>query len=150
MLSGLNNLKVYTLLDNGYKDHFAFNEEEVTGLFKAQAIEAKLEDVKAWYNGYQSCDVVVYNPWSIICCLSEEGRLEPYWVNVAKNNLVKDIIIHSEADVKTQLENLMKGEFIEVTVDKHITFESIFENPSALMWVLIKKPNNFIMVLCWL
>lgn len=136
MLSGLNNLEVYTLLDEAYKDHFGFNEAEVTALFNAQGMATNLTEVKAWYNGYQSYDVTVYNPWSIMCCLNRGGSIEAYWVNVGKNNLVKEVIIQSGSGIKQQLETLMSGDTIKAEVDKHVTFETLIENPASV-WSLL-------------
>ena len=33
----------------------------------------------------------IYNPWSIVEFIQEEGRLEPYWVNTSGNDLIRKL-----------------------------------------------------------
>lgn len=136
MLSGLNHLKVFSLLDNAYQQYFGFSEHEVQSLFVQKSIEPKYEEVKRWYNGYKSGDLVVYNPWSIMCCLSENGKLDAYWVHAAKNNLIKECIIGADIQTKCLFETLMQGKSIKINVDKHVTFDALRKNPSAF-WSLL-------------
>lgn len=136
MLSGLNNLKTYTLLDDSYKQHFGFSEQEVIDLFRKKHCELKLEDVRTWYNGYKAYDLVIYNPWSIINCLAEQGKIELYWTDSARNNLVEDIISKSTLGIKLQLEILMQNKTITMQVDKHVTFDTLMESETAL-WSLL-------------
>ncbi|WP_250238833.1 AAA family ATPase [Cardinium endosymbiont of Oedothorax gibbosus] len=53
MLSGLNNLETYTMLDEEYSAHFGFSEIEVSSLFKANGLGTSMEAVRDWYNGYK-------------------------------------------------------------------------------------------------
>ncbi len=52
MLSGLNNLKVFTILDEAYREHFGFTDDELDMLFKEQGLERNVPEVKRWYDGY--------------------------------------------------------------------------------------------------
>ena len=81
LLSGLNNVKVFSVLSNHYTASFGFTENEVRELFLKSGVAYDLEAIRQYYNGYKIGDVMLYNPWSIICCLSENGQLSPYWVN---------------------------------------------------------------------
>ncbi|TSJ81037.1 hypothetical protein FPG78_03345 [Cardinium endosymbiont of Dermatophagoides farinae] len=136
MLSGLNNLKTYTLLDQGYSHDFGFKEEEVAYLFKTQGLSTSMEQVKNWYNGYKAGNVVVYNPWSIISCLSEEGRFDVYWVNTGNNDLVKESLFRSSSGIKSKFEQLMQGASLCVPIDKHLSFDLLGRDETAL-WSLL-------------
>ncbi len=107
ILSGLNNLKTYTLLDQGYSSHFGLSEIEVQDLFTKKNLAVCMDQVKSWYNGYKVGYLVMYNPWSIIYCLSEEGRFDVYWVNTGNNDLIKQLILTSNNSIKEQFEQLM-------------------------------------------
>ena len=90
LFSGVNNLKVYSLLQSHYGQYFGFTEEEVTNLLeKAKLIEQSAE-IRDWYNGYQVGKWTVYNPWSIVNCIQEQGELAPYWINTSDNQLIKN------------------------------------------------------------
>lgn len=52
IFSGLNNLKVDTILDKRYAEYFGILENEVIEMLDYFKIEYKMEEVRTWYNGY--------------------------------------------------------------------------------------------------
>jgi len=84
IFSGLNNLKVHTILNDKFTEYFGIIESEVEQALKDFNLEYDLKDVQKWYNGYLFGDIQVYNPWSIINYLSDRG-LQAYWVNTSDN-----------------------------------------------------------------
>ena len=136
MLSGLNNLKTYTLLDQGYSHHFGFREEEIAYLFKTQDLSTSTNQVRDWYNGYKVGNAIMYNPWSIISCLSEEGRFDVYWVNTGNNDLMKELLFRASSGIKSKFEQLMQGEPLCIPIDKHLSFDLLGRDDSAL-WSLL-------------
>ena len=94
IFSGLNNLAVYTILDNKYSEFFGLTKNEVEKAVVNYQIEYKIDDVKDWYDGYLFGNTELYNPWSIINYLSKK-KLEPYWISTSNNFLVYDLsLIH--------------------------------------------------------
>jgi hypothetical protein len=136
MLSGLNNLKEYTLLDNTYAKYFGFTEDEVADVFKKTGLSQDLEKVKAWYNGYNIGGLVIYNPWSIMSCIDNAGELRPYWIDTADNSLIEKSIMNASRDIKYHLKELLEGKSIEVDVERYVTFDRLTEGPIAL-WSLL-------------
>ncbi|MDJ1305802.1 MAG: AAA family ATPase, partial [Candidatus Midichloria sp.] len=51
LFSGLNNVRVYSLLKEQYGQYFGFTEEEVAKLITETRQEAELKSIKEWYNG---------------------------------------------------------------------------------------------------
>ncbi|MBX9889968.1 MAG: ATP-binding protein [Amoebophilaceae bacterium] len=139
MLSGLNNLKSYTMLDKSYSSHFGFSEEETKTLFEGQGLvplPLDFDEVRHWYNGYKSGDLVVYNPWSILYCLSEDGIFDVYWVNTGNNDLIKRSVLRSNSGIKIKFEQLMQGETICVPIDKHLSFD-LLDQDETTFWSLL-------------
>jgi hypothetical protein len=66
LLSGLNNVEIYSLFDTNYDQYFGFTEEEVVDLTDKIGFAHSLEAIKEFYNGYRFGDRVMYNP----SCLS--------------------------------------------------------------------------------
>ncbi|MFV9951457.1 MAG: AAA family ATPase, partial [Candidatus Midichloria sp.] len=62
LFSGLNNVRVYSLLNERYCQYFGFTEEEVVKLIKNTRQEADLNAIKEWYNCYQISKYTLYNP----------------------------------------------------------------------------------------
>lgn len=136
LFSGLNNIKVYSLLNGNYSNYFGFTEAEVGQLLKKSGLKDNAESVKDWYNGYQIGNTVLYNPWSIVNYIREKGKLSPYWVNTGDNTLVKNLFIRSSIDFKSQLEKLLKGESIERLINENLIFEQL-EQSEAALWTLL-------------
>ena len=136
MLSGLNNLETYTLLDEDYSSHFGFDEEEVKDLLQNQDLSIDFEEVKSWYNGYRVGSRVMYNPWSILSCMNRSGKFDVYWVNTGNNDLIKQILMKSNSGIKRQFEQLMQGASIVVPIDKHLSFDLLDRNETAF-WSLL-------------
>lgn len=137
MLSGLNNLKVYTVLKAQYSEYFGFTAAELDLLFKNQGLELNEEAVQAWYNGYLIGGVTIYNPWSILSCLGEKGSIEAYWVNTASETLIKEALYNANSDIKDKLQTLMLGESIEEVVTDSVRFDELTSNTEAIWGVLL-------------
>lgn len=136
LFSGVNNLKVYSLLNERYAEHFGFIEQEVDTVFKQAGLEAKLSDIKAWYNGYTIGGKQMYNPWSIANCVYEKGLMRPYWVNTSGEGLIKASMALADIDVKEQFEYILRGKPIEVEIDENMIFGD-FKNSSSALWSLL-------------
>ncbi|RUS27522.1 hypothetical protein BC938DRAFT_483122 [Jimgerdemannia flammicorona] len=82
VLSGLNNLCVYSMTSSRFADKFGFTEDEVALLCAQHKIDIPINDVEAWYGGYQSSSSFrqykMYNPWSI-ARLCSGNELQMYW-----------------------------------------------------------------------
>ena len=136
IFSGLNNLDVFTLTKSTFSDKFGFTQEEVDQLLAYYNLLETKDAVTQWYNGYKFGNTVIYNPWSLIKCASENGRLQPYWVNTSDNQLIKKLIALSDTDTKLELEKLLTKQPITQEIDEAFIFPGIEDNPRAL-WSLL-------------
>jgi hypothetical protein len=137
LFSGLNNIEVYSVLQNEYSRYFGFTEEEVNYILQQTNLEAKAKRIKDWYNGYQFGNTVVYNPWSIVNCVKKQGKISPYWVNTSGNDLVRNLVVNSPLNFKEQFEILMQGNSIENAIDEHVTFGDLQLNEDAIWSMLV-------------
>ncbi len=136
MLSGLNNIDVYTVLNKQYGQHFGFDDKELDQLFVAQGLQKDEAKVKDWYNGYCIGGLTLYNPWSIINALKNEGELRPYWVNTADDALLKSVLQDTSVEVKTKFQQLLEGKTIEGVVSESIRYDNII-NDEVSIWSLL-------------
>jgi len=136
LFSDLNNLKVYSLLHSCYSEYFGFTETEVDNLLQLTHLQGQQDDIRNWFNGYQFGNSTIYNPWSIINCLFEGGKLQPYWVNTGGHDLIKRLLIQSRGPFKEKFEVLMQNKSIEVFLDEHLVFQYL-ENNETSMWNLL-------------
>jgi hypothetical protein len=134
IFSGLNNLKVSTLLDDEFADCFGFTPEEVHQLLSDyNALESE-SDITRWYNGYIfGKEQVIYNPWSILSYLENTQReLKPYWVNTSSNDIIKKMIVEGDANIKQEIEVLLTGGTLRKSISEDVVFGNIQETPDAL------------------
>lgn len=136
LFSGLNNLKVYTLTNSHYGQHFGFTEAEVGNLLEQAGFNQQAQAIRDWYNGYRVGDYTVYNPWSIVNCIAEKGELAPYWVNTSDNQLIKTILLNSSESFRTQFEDLLQGYTIDKIIDENMVYGDLKNNESAA-WSLL-------------
>ncbi len=134
IFSGLNNIKVYTILDEKYEDSFGLTEEEVTQSLEHFKMKESIEEVKAWYNGYKFGDYDIYNPWSITNYLSDK-KVGIYWINTSGNYLIKKALKIAESDTFDELNLLLNGQSIEKDIIKETSFVDL--EAELVSWQLL-------------
>lgn len=92
IFSELNNVKTYSLLHARYGEYFGFTEPEVIYLLEKTGLKQNLSLVKDWYNGYQVGTTIIYNPWSLVNYIQDNGRLDFYWIDINDNELEQNIL----------------------------------------------------------
>lgn len=138
MLSDLNNLGVYSLMDEEYSRYFGFSEDEVKQLFLASGVSVDFSAIQKWYNGYHSGHSVdIYNPWSILNCMKKGGALGPYWIKTGDESLLARVFIESDTAIKEKLNVLISGGAIESTIDDYVSFNQIESGKEEVLWSLL-------------
>ncbi|MBM3198145.1 MAG: hypothetical protein FJZ58_02675 [Chlamydiae bacterium] len=113
ILSGLNNLDIYTMLDKDFADKFGFTGKEVDELLIYMDCVDKKEEITSWYNGYfvgtkYSSPHKVFNPWSVLKYLKAEGVPETYWANTGSTNLLERLITETGESTQKEFKLLLE------------------------------------------
>ena len=135
IFSGLNNLRVHSILDNKFTEYFGITESEVEQALKDFDLEFELKDVQRWYNGYLFGDIKVYNPWSIINFLNDE-KLKSYWVNTSGNELIKLYLKKLKNEIFDDFSKLLNKKSILRRIDENMTFANLEANYEENIWNL--------------
>ena len=125
IFSDLNNLSVYSILNDFYSDFFGFTQDEVKKALKDFNIEYELSDVKAWYDGYKFGNSDVYNPWSILKFLQFK-KLIPYWIDTSDNYLINKISKNATSDTMEALQALFSSESVEENINGNSDLSILF------------------------
>lgn len=133
IFTGLNNLKIISILDDRYAEHFGFTDEEVVKICDDYNMQHKYETIKQWFNGYIFGETNVYNPWSVMQYVDDLkaniNRLpKSYWANTSSNSIVKNLIERADDITKGEIEALIEGKTIEKPVHEDITYEDVYDN----------------------
>jgi predicted AAA-ATPase/PD-(D/E)XK nuclease superfamily protein len=136
IFSGLNNVEIFTVFNRGFQDKFGLTEEEVKALLTEYGLLEQLDDIRKWYNGYRiGAYEGIYNPWSVLHCIKNEGRLAPYWVNTSENSLMRELVTQGSEELKADLEELIRGGTVKKTIEDGLVFPELKDNPDAV-WSL--------------
>ena len=134
LFSGLNNIREYSLLDKNFSNFYGFTQDEVDELLTNMPYLNLSESIKKWYNGYTFGNEIVYNPWSVMCCLSNNGKFETYWIDSGGTGLIDKTFLSD--NIQADLQKLVSGEDIVLPISKYINFSSI-EKPNGLYSLLL-------------
>jgi len=136
IFSGLNNLKVDTILNKKYSEYFGLLESEVLEMLDYFGMKYKIEEVKEWYDGYIFGESEVYNPWSIVNYI-DNGEIKAYWANVSGNTLLENMLDHAGESVYDDLKRFTDGESIEKYISDGTTIKSLLNNDDEIWQVLL-------------
>jgi len=139
IFSGLNNLSVFSILDNQFSDKFGFTEQEVKQIIEDFEVTTDFKQIKKWYNGYKFGRVKdIYNPWSILnYVLHPEDGFKTFWTNTSANELIKNEIKKKDADnIRQEISKLINNEIIIKDIEENFVF-SDFEIDKELLWTLL-------------
>ena len=135
IFSGLNNIKVHSVLNKRFTEYFGVLESEVEKALKDFGLEYDLEEVQKWYNGYLFGETKVYNPWSIINFL-DERRLGAYWVNTSGNGMIQLYLQKLREKIFEDFSKLLNEENIYKRINDSMTFENLEDNFEKNIWNL--------------
>ena len=135
IFSGLNNIKVHSILNEQFTEYFGVLENEVETALKDFGLEYDLSDVQKWYNGYLFGETKVYNPWSIINFLDEK-KLGAYWVNTSENSLIKLYLQKMKKEIFDDFSKLLNEENISKIINDNVTFGNLEANFEKNFWNL--------------
>ncbi len=130
IFSGLNNLKVHSLLSRGpFSDKFGFTEQETEQVLEDFDLRGQMGEVCEWYNGYKFGDRVIYNPWSVLNYVVDyPDPAGPKWLNTSSDALVHAEMNAGGVELKRDLEALLAGEELRYPINENIRFAEVTRN----------------------
>ena len=142
IFTGMNNLKVYPVTEQGLSEYYGFTQSEVEELAKYYHLENKLEEMKKWYDGYLFGKTEIYNPWSIINYISSAicGNAiscEAYWINTSSNSIIRQLIEKSDENTKQKIETLIAGGSVKTVINQNSVYSDLDVNNDAIWSFLL-------------
>ena len=139
MLSGLNNLKVFTVFDEAFSEYFGFTPEEVEEMARYYGREDKMDEVRSWYDGYVFGGREMYNPWSVLYYFDAKCKPDVYWLDTSSNDIIAEMVDTLPFDMVEVLEGLLRGgEPPVVQMTKELgPYQYIRNSPETLYALLV-------------
>lgn len=123
LFSGLNNLKVSTVIDDkGFADCFGLTETEVEGICAEAGHPEVMEVLKANYDGYTIGGLHIYNPYSVMNYFDNRMKPMRYWVSTSSEDLFRVILASGNPDISDSIGVLLAGDSIEEHLDQSLHF----------------------------
>lgn len=137
IFSGLNNLKVSSVIAGGYADACGYTRKEVEKLARDLGHEDKLGELAAWYDGYNIHGVDIYNPWSVNNYFSDGCKARKYWVRTSGNDILQTMLKQLDKKRTRHLLALMEGKTIRARLEESFIYQDIEKHRANLYDVLL-------------
>ena len=138
MLSGLNNLKVYTVFDKPFSEYFGFTPEEVEEMARYYGREDKLPEIRSWYDGYVFGGREMYNPWSVLYYFDAGCEAKAYWLDTSSNDIIAEMVEQLPFDIADTLLSLLKKEKRTVPMTAELgPYQDIRKKSSSIYALLV-------------
>ena len=137
IFSGLNNLKINSVLDNRYSEYFGFTPNEVREMAAYYRVENKYEEICDWYDGYQFGHSEIFNPRSVINYFGNECKPKAYWQSTGSNDVINEILSFSDIETGENLRKLLLGDVIKTGIDSSVIYPEIDSNPTSIYSFLL-------------
>lgn len=141
IFTGLNNLRVFSVMNVQFDEHFGFSDREVKEMLDYYGYGDRFDLAKEWYDGYRFGNADVYCPWDVINYCADlradpEATPRAYWVNTSGNDIIRSFIQTAKPGTKRELELLVNGESIAKKINQDLTYRDLYSSTDNLWSVL--------------
>ena len=137
IFSGLNNLKINSILDEQYSGYFGFTRDEVREMARYYHASDKYREICDWYDGYRFGSSDIFNPWSVINYFNYQCQPRAFWLSTSSNDVIGEILADADAEIYDKLTALLNGASILTYVDTGVIYPQIKSNPSSVFSFLL-------------
>ena len=137
IFSGLNNIRVFSVLDKKFSEFFGFTTSEVQQMAAYYEQTDKLPELKARYDGYKFGDTEIFNPWSVINYFSNNCQAMPYWVQTSANTIIQEILKTYNDDTYRNLHALLGKTEVQSIVRTNIIYPKLKEPQTNILGFLL-------------
>lgn len=150
IFTGLNNLRVLTIMDSFFDECFGFTDQEVREMLAYYGWMTSYDTVKEWYDGYRFGDAEVYCPWDVVnyCAdlrVNPKARPKDYWSNTSGNDIVRSLLGKASAATKRELEVLIAGGSIQRSIRPELTYRDL-ESSADNIWSVLFMTGYLTMI----
>lgn len=137
IFSGLNNLKINSVLDNKYSEYFGFTANEVKKMADYYGVPHKYKELCEWYDGYRFGETDIFNPWSVINYFSNDCKPKAFWQSTGSNDIIGEVLANADDEIFEHLNSLMQGKSFLTYIDTGVIYPQIKNNPSSVYSFLL-------------
>lgn len=141
IFTGLNNLRVFSVMNIQFDEHFGFSDNEVRAMLDYYGCADRFELAKEWYDGYRFGNADVYCPWDVINYCAElraDPKASPraFWINTSGNDIIRRFIQSAKLGTRRELELLVNGGSVIKKINQELTYRELYSSMDNLWSVL--------------
>lgn len=137
IFSGLNNVRVFSVLDRKFSVYFGFTADEVRTMAEYYGAIDKLAELKSWYDGYKFGNTEIYNPWSVLNYFANDCLAMPFWVQTSGNAVIREIISSLNSIACDNLRALLDGVIVESAIETDIIYPRLKDPQTNIFGFLL-------------
>ena len=137
IFSGLNNLRVDSLLSTTYQTVMGFTAAEVEQMATDLGHADKTLELRNWYDGYRFAGHEMYNPWSVLNYFYQDCEPDTYWANTSTNAILGELMKRTDAKHIDALTSLLQGGTLTGFLRDGVIYDDIGEDEDALYTMLL-------------
>lgn len=137
IFSGLNNLKINSIMDNKYSEYFGFTQDEVKKMATYYKAAGKYNEICEWYDGYRFGNTDIFNPWSVSYYFANEMNPKAFWLSTGSNEIIGEALKYINSDIYEKLQVLLQGKNITTYIDTDVIYPQIKNKPSSIFSFLL-------------
>lgn len=137
IFSGLNNLKINSIMEQKYSEYFGFTAEEVKEMAKYYKSSRKYQEICEWYDGYRFGKTDIFNPWSVSYYFSNQCVPSAYWLATGSNDIIGEMLAAADDSIYESLHLLLQKKTLVAYIDTNVIYPQVKEKPSSLFSFLL-------------
>ena len=137
IFSGLNNLRINSLLEEEYSQYFGFTQEEVMEMLRYYNAADKFQEVCDWYDGYLFGGTEIFNPWSMLNYIADKCVPKAFWTSTGSNEVIAEVLREATPEILEALQKLLRGESVMTYIDTNVIYPEIQKNPYMIYSFLL-------------
>jgi len=137
IFSGLNNLRINSLLEEDYSQYFGFTQEEVLEMLRYYNASNKFQEVCDWYDGYLFGGTEIFNPWSMLNYIADKCVPKAFWQSTGRNEVIAEMLQAATPEILEGLQKLLRGESVMTYIDTNVIYPEIHKNPYMIYSFLL-------------
>lgn len=137
IFSGLNNLSVYSIVDDSFSAYFGFTHAEVKQMAAYYGAGGRYSELCEWYDGFRFGESDIFNPWSVINYFQRKCKLQAYWVSTSSNDVIGEVLAAASTELYEELYALLRGGTVTAYIDTGVVYPQIGSDPSSVYSFLL-------------
>lgn len=142
IFTGLNNVRVNSILHARGGAWFGFTQEEVSAMLAYYGLSAYAPLTKEWYNGYRFGDQAIYCPWDVILWVDQllherSKRPKDYWAASSGNDIIHRFAALATTDMLDDMSALLAQKTIRRPIVENLNYAELDRSPDHIWTVLL-------------